>query len=452
MQRFDPATVQPADLDLDDAALTVLLNAKDHINDMTAKSIEIKLPSGEISMISPLEQAQQTKNKKLLDLFFQQAEKLYKRAGNKVDVKYVDDVKHGRTILFWAIATFQSAECIEALKKENSNFSQEVYRDDHLETYPPIFYAIFIDNPIAVAALLKNNPELIMQESEYGRTPAHYAAELHRFDILDMLYKLNKRVARIRTTPELTPLHFVIATGDTNNDALRWLLDHDYHSDEEPGVCDIGDTNHVTPLHLGIIQNNPEAVRLLLEHGADFNAVTGPYATPPNKTALQLAADAGNNDIMRLLLKHGARPEPKPEPGMAARHPIDPSKLSERMQIVLSLLSYREDRGKKKKHTRTFLGITDINISSYVAIKVVYSRKDKRNAVDALVNAILDDPKDEKDPLEGMAPEIIGPLKQGELSEIVQPLIDEHDRRVKEKNSPNSTPRRSPSPSGRSSE
>ena len=66
-----------------------------------------------------------------------------------------------------------------------------------------------------------------------------------------------------------------------------------------PNVKDRLDT---TPLHYAAIYGNPEAVRILLEHGA-----------PPNPrqeggwTPLHEAAQIGDVEMVKILLEHGAR-------------------------------------------------------------------------------------------------------------------------------------------------
>ena len=51
-----------------------------------------------------------------------------------------------------------------------------------------------------------------------------------------------------------------------------------------------------------VVGNDSEAVRLLLEAGADPNEIVGSGLTP-----LIGAAQAGNVDTIKLLLAHGAR-------------------------------------------------------------------------------------------------------------------------------------------------
>ncbi len=61
------------------------------------------------------------------------------------------------------------------------------------------------------------------------------------------------------------------------------------------------DLFHWTPLHFAAAFGHGECARLLLEAGADPNAVA-----PRGMTALHLAAGAGFEDIARLLVAHGA--------------------------------------------------------------------------------------------------------------------------------------------------
>jgi ankyrin repeat protein len=91
-------------------------------------------------------------------------------------------------------------------------------------------------------------------------------------------------------------------------EAVRVLLDHG---------ADINAVSknemRVQALHSAAVQGNPEVMRLLLAAGADPNArQAGGY------TALQARASRGDAEMTRLLLAHGADPEIKAEDGRTA--------------------------------------------------------------------------------------------------------------------------------------
>jgi ankyrin repeat protein len=57
-----------------------------------------------------------------------------------------------------------------------------------------------------------------------------------------------------------------------------------------------------TPLHVAVIDNRPEIVQLLLEHGANINAVTNKEKQSP----LHLAIIANNLNMLQILIEKGA--------------------------------------------------------------------------------------------------------------------------------------------------
>ena len=89
-----------------------------------------------------------------------------------------------------------------------------------------------------------------------------------------------------------TPLHFAVRNGDI--EIVKMLLDRG---------ADVDAINlyNVTPLHIAVESKKVEIVELLLNHGACVNARDCNSSTP-----LLLAAKDGSEEIVKLLLKHGA--------------------------------------------------------------------------------------------------------------------------------------------------
>ena len=61
----------------------------------------------------------------------------------------------------------------------------------------------------------------------------------------------------------------------------------------------------VTPLHLAARGGHLEVAEVLLQAGADVNAITGPKSTDPNRTPLDLAKTP---DMKALLRRFGREP------------------------------------------------------------------------------------------------------------------------------------------------
>jgi ankyrin repeat protein len=99
------------------------------------------------------------------------------------------------------------------------------------------------------------------------------------------------------------------ALGDEGR--LRALLD------EEPELANARYGDGFTPLHFAVFFGTPETTRLLIERGADVEAMaTGPIAVRP----LGSAAAAGNLEGARALLDAGADVQGTAESGATALH------------------------------------------------------------------------------------------------------------------------------------
>jgi len=93
-----------------------------------------------------------------------------------------------------------------------------------------------------------------------------------------------------------------------------------------------GDKLRVTPLHWAVLASSVDAVRLLVEAGADPNAVATEGLTP-----LHLAAsESVGREITRLLLATGAKTDAKDRRG---RTPLDIAKSRWATEVIEELLA-----------------------------------------------------------------------------------------------------------------
>lgn len=114
---------------------------------------------------------------------------------------------------------------------------------------------------------------------------------------LTELLREKKARASERNGPGLTPLH--IAARGNHVDAIRVLIDAgaDVNAIDAPSDSDAA-ANGWTPLHLAVIAGNARAADLLLQRNASVNAAD----RRGNFTPLHYAAWAGDAAIVRLLL------------------------------------------------------------------------------------------------------------------------------------------------------
>ena len=149
-----------------------------------------------------------------------------------------------------------------------------------------------------VRYLLDHGADANAQSNTEHSTPLHLASYFGGFKVAQLL--LNRGVnINVRDAQCRTPLHEALTNlsntvEDYFVDAVRFLLDHGADVEAE-------DNNHSTPLHVISEYGNVGAARLLLEHGARVDALDKDHSTP-----LHVASPRGNVEIARLLLEHGA--------------------------------------------------------------------------------------------------------------------------------------------------
>jgi ankyrin repeat protein len=105
--------------------------------------------------------------------------------------------------------------------------------------------------------------------------------------------------------------------------------------ESEPGLARAVSGDGFTALHLAAFFGHPEAVRLLLERGADPNAVATSEQIGPVQP-LHSAAAAGGLDSVRLLLEHGADVSARQREGFTALHAAAANGDAELARLLLA--------------------------------------------------------------------------------------------------------------------
>lgn len=161
--------------------------------------------------------------------------------------------------------------------------------DEH--RWRPIFHAALWRREAVVRLLLEAGADLAAHNGDV----LHYAGEVPgNKAIVSLLMQYGALEAHVRPTDDLSR-QFLAAVFLADMARVRALLGR------HPGLAIQPDGRGDLPIHHAARNGDTDIVRLLLDHGADVNAVT-----PRGHTVLYCAGGHGHLETLRLLLKSGA--------------------------------------------------------------------------------------------------------------------------------------------------
>ncbi len=238
------------------------------------------------------------------------------------------------------------------------------------EGWSPLHWAVHRKNEALVRLLLERGMDPDVRDA-YGWTPLHLSVEENWLEGVDLLLRAGANVNAVTFKPlgrypsRMTPTdlaermeHQAVLTrlkrsgGRTSRELrrqTRWF--QAVHQGKVQDILeflndgldpDVQDREGNTALHLAVLQDHLELMRILLDHGA--------HPDTPNlrgRTPLHLAARRCNRRAVRLLLKHGAQPNLQDRDGCT---PLSYAALEGCPRVLLELVHARGDTRIKTHH------------------------------------------------------------------------------------------------------
>jgi uncharacterized protein len=185
------------------------------------------------------------------------------------------------------------ADRVASLARENAAVGKE--RDEN--GVSALMLALYRGRRDLGDLLLEAGPELdVFEASAFGKV-----------ERVRELVEGDAELLRARSSDTFTPLHYAAFFGQP--DVARVLVERG----ADPNAVADG-FDRVTPLHSACAAGDREIAAVLLEHGADPNARESGGFTP-----LHAAAQNGDEELAKLLLARGADPEAATEDGRKPR-------------------------------------------------------------------------------------------------------------------------------------
>jgi len=177
-----------------------------------------------------------------------------------------------------------------------------------------IFSVIRAGDAERLSELLQQDPSAVHARDENGVSA-----------LLQALYQRQPKLARLLLDAHPEPDVFETAAMGVLPRLGRLL-------EREPGLAQAWSPDGFTALHLACFFGQPDAARILLQHGASPNE---PSRNPARLHPVNSAAAARNAAAVRLLLEHGAEVDAAQNGGYTALHSAAHNGDRETMGLLL---------------------------------------------------------------------------------------------------------------------
>ena len=184
------------------------------------------------------------------------AASLFLRYGTKVNVQ----VNDGKTPLHWAVI-LGNENLVRLLLQHNADVNIQ-----DTGGYTPLHQLVKEGNTNLVRLLLEHNADVNIQDT-YGKTPLHQSVIEGDENLVSLLLAQNADV-NIQDNDGCTALHLSVLQSHINQ---RKILDTLVkHEAQNINTCD---AKGLTPLHTAVRSGNAQAVKKLVDLGADISVV-----------------------------------------------------------------------------------------------------------------------------------------------------------------------------------
>ncbi|KAF4964827.1 hypothetical protein FSARC_7289 [Fusarium sarcochroum] len=201
----------------------------------------------------------------------------------------------------------------------------DVYPDDSDVTGQGLMQYALSQNLYPAIEVLLDVWKNILPEIGLPRGVAYAAMDLLRnFELNDHeIYIVSKTLSFVKDQPEvtMTKVHMALAQGTDLHEALQ----------EQPWAIDMIDDTGYAPLHIAAIENQSEAVGMLIDAGANVD-----QQTHDGYTALMSAVRQENVEIVKVLIKAKCSVNMTSQEGRTALHMAAKKNTPELVGLLLA--------------------------------------------------------------------------------------------------------------------
>ncbi|XP_046392916.1 inversin-like isoform X2 [Ischnura elegans] len=198
----------------------------------------------------------------------------------------------GRSALHLAVAEQQDGAEIVKILIAYDDF--QAVTDKERRT--PMHWAAMLDKRQTLIMLLDRFPDMLPCKDDYGATALHYAALLNYSETVQLLIAHNRFILEVEDANGQTPLLWAVHNNSCQviQKLAKAGADLDHHDRAGNSV------------HLAVMQDSIECIKILQQNGANVNCVNNVGNTP-----FASACENGRLDMITVLAENGATVDTK---------------------------------------------------------------------------------------------------------------------------------------------